>query len=82
MKSVARDQSVQFKVARCHWNLGAVFKICFCFYLPCLNIIFLQVKKPFIFTAVLFSLVVILPYISVINWALFRAIVVNFINIK
>ena len=29
-----RDQSMQLKVAWCcHWNLGAFFKICFCFVL-------------------------------------------------
>ena len=34
LTSVARDQSVQLKVAWCYrWNLRAFFKICFCFVL-------------------------------------------------
>ena len=33
LTAVARDQSMQLKVAwRCRWNLSTIFKNCFCFY--------------------------------------------------
>ena len=46
---------------------------------PCSHTILPQVKKPFIFTAALFPMALILPKISVIKryWTLFGAFVVN-----